>query len=94
MEIKYTVVYHPKVIKEDIPNLNGAWKKKFHKAIEQKLSFSPSLYGKPLRNNLSGAFKLRVGDYRAIYQINKNSVFIIAIKHRSVVYKELKRRVE
>ncbi len=34
----------------------------------------------------------RVGDWRIIYEINaeKDTVFIIAIQHRSRVYKDLK----
>ena len=84
----YKLVYHPTVVSDDIPKLNGAWKKKIKLALEQKLTTEPDLYGKPLRRDLSGCFKLRVGDYRVIYQIKKESVFIIVIQHRSVVYKK------
>lgn len=86
--MSYSLVYVQVVVKDDIPKLNGAWKKKIKFAIEAKLTTDPTLYGQPLRRNLSGCHKLRVGDYRVIYQIEKNNVVVIAIQHRSVVYEQ------
>ena len=44
--------------------------------------------GKPLTVNLAGLWSLRIGDYRAIYQIDNNQllIFIIKIGHRKNVY--------
>lgn len=90
----YQLPYHPAVVSNDIPKLNGAWKKKIKKAIEQKLTAKPDLYGQPLRRNLAGCFKLRVGEYRVVYQIKTQSVYILIIQHRSVVYqKSVQQRV-
>jgi mRNA interferase RelE/StbE len=57
--------------------------------IKQKLlelKDSPEKAGKPLR--YSDFWSLRVGDYRVIYQINKdlNQVIILFIGHRRKVY--------
>lgn len=44
-----------------------------------------------LGGDWSGFFKLRVGDYRAIYDVdwkNKN-LLVIAVDHRSKIYKRL-----
>jgi len=87
MELIYTLQYHDEVIKDDIPALNGAWKKRIKAMIEQKLTINPTLYGKSLRKDLHGFFKLRVGDYRVIYQIKNTEVFIFVIQHRREVYK-------
>lgn len=86
MEINYTVHYHPTVVSNDIPKLNGSWQKMIKKAIEQKLTTQPLLYGVPLRKNFHGLFKLRVNDYRVIYMVTEQDVKVIAILHRSVVY--------
>ena len=83
----YTLNYHPLVIKKDIPAVNGAWKKKIKGAIESKLLLDPLLYGKPLRRDLHGCYKLRVGEYRVIYQVKKTDIYIITIGHRCDVYK-------
>ena len=71
MEIIYTLVYHPKVISDDIPQLNGSWKKKIKSSVEGKLLTEPLLYGKPIRRDLYGCYKLRVGEYRVIYDLDE-----------------------
>lgn len=43
-------------------------------------------FGKPLRYSLKGVRAPRVADYRMLYIIIKKTVYIGAIKHRSVVY--------
>ena len=44
--------------------------------------------GIPLLGNLSGLWKLRIGDYRVIYKIFNNELVILIIKigHRKNVY--------
>jgi len=82
----FEVIYHHLVIKEDIPRLSLIWKEKVRLAIESKLITRPEVFGKPLRRSLRGYWKLRVGDYRIIYRIEKAKVKIFIIRHRSVVY--------
>jgi mRNA interferase RelE/StbE len=64
--------------------------KKDKERIEKKLknlSDNPEL-GKPLTANLSGLWSLRIGDYRALYQIKNNELLILVLKvgHRRDVY--------
>ena len=40
-----------------------------------------------LHRELKGLYKLRVGDYRAIYSIQANSIVIEAVGHRREIYK-------
>jgi mRNA interferase RelE/StbE len=44
----------------------------------------------PLTGNLKGVFKLRVGDYRALYTFDQESqtIMIHFVQHRSEVYKD------
>lgn len=92
MEVKYTVVLHRLVIKEDIPGLDKLIRQQVGAAIDRKLVTRPELYGKPLRQTLKGLRKLRVGDYRVIFQISGTSVIILAVRHRSVAYKIMEKR--
>ena len=92
MEVTFTILYHSKVIEEDIPLLSSTWKNRIKKAVEEKLTISPERYGKPLRQSLRGYRKLRVGDYRVIFRIDKSTVYILAIMHRSTVYKDSSKR--
>ena len=43
----------------------------------------------PLSGNLSGLYKLKVGDYRAIYELDHNKMIITVHKigHRRDIYK-------
>ena len=46
----------------------------------------PGKYGEPLKRGLQGYRKLRVGDYRVIYKVNKENIVILKIGHRKEVY--------
>ncbi len=56
------------------------------KKLEQ-LRNNPEL-GKPLVGKLAGLWSLRIGKYRAIYQIRQSKLVILVLKigHRKVVY--------
>lgn len=85
--------YHPDVRDVDIPQLNETLKKRIKKAIEERLSISPHQYGEPLRKTLKGYWKLRVGDYRVVYKVEGNEVWIFAIINRKDVYKKIIKRI-
>ncbi len=86
----YQIEYLVTVVKEDIPSLPKKIKSIIKKAIEERLMKDPIGFGKPLRYSLKGHRRLRVGDYRIVYRIEKekNCVLIIAIKHRKEVYED------
>lgn len=92
MAIRFVLLYHPKVLKEDIAIISPTWKENIRLAIEEKLVVAPETFGKPLRQSLRGYRKLRVGDYRVVFRLEGDVVFILAILHRSVVYKQIMKR--
>ena len=83
----WTIVYVESAV-QDIRELDGSIRKILKKAIEEKLGTDPLKFGLPLRRTLKKLFKLRVGDYRIIYQIEKNEVTVLIVKigHRREVY--------
>jgi mRNA interferase RelE/StbE len=83
---QYHIEYLASVVQEDIPNLPKTTKISIKKAIEERLMADPISFGKPLRYSLKGHRRLRVGDYRIVYRVEKQIVIIIAIKHRKDVY--------
>lgn len=89
----FNIIYHHRVVHDDIPKLSGEWKERIRLMIEGRLMTCPDLYGKPLRRSLRGYRKFRVGDYRIIYRIDKNIVKILIIQHRSTVYAQIKKRI-
>jgi mRNA interferase RelE/StbE len=88
-DLVWTIEYAESAVK-DIMSLDGAVKKIIKRAIEDKLMTDPLKFGLPLRRNLSGLFKLRVGNYRIIYQVKKAEVIVlvVAIGHRRMIYEE------
>jgi len=88
----YTLVYHPEVKTKDVPALNRDVRKKLQRAIESRLTLEPQRYGEPLRRTLKGYWKLRVGDYRVVFRIVRNEVWIFGIMHRRDVYKRIEKR--
>ncbi|HEY4519359.1 MAG TPA: type II toxin-antitoxin system RelE/ParE family toxin [Candidatus Paceibacterota bacterium] len=88
----FRVIYHHLVVRDDVPKLSNEWREKVRSAIERRLTTRPELYGKPLRRSLRGYRKLRVGDWRVIFRIERDMVKIIVIQHRSVAYAEAQKR--
>lgn len=91
--MSFEIIYQPRVVNEDIPNLPRVMKLRIADVIESKLSLEPAIFGKPLRKSLYGFRKLRVGDYRVIYEIEGKKVRIFMIQHRSVVYAQALKRL-
>ncbi len=86
------ITYHRLVTARDIPSLDSSVKIRIKRAIEEKLASNPLLYGSPLHATLSGLWKLRVGDWRVIYTIERKEVFVVLIAHRKEAYKLITKR--
>jgi mRNA interferase RelE/StbE len=78
--------YHPKVLSQDIPSLSNVVRVRIKKAIENKLLTHPQTFGEPLRGSLVPLWKLRVGDYRIVFEVEADKVSIHAIGHRKRIY--------
>jgi mRNA interferase RelE/StbE len=53
--------------------------------IESELAKNPQI-GEALTGQFKGLFKYRVGNWRVLYAILSDSILILRIGHRSVVY--------
>lgn len=62
-------------------------------AIEGRLATNPHVYGERLRKSLRGFWKLRVGDYRVVYEITAQQVRVYGTMHRKEVYRRIVRRL-
>ena len=92
--MSYKLLYHPDVVKKDLPRISADQRERIKRAIEGRLLESPILVGKPLRQSLKGHRKLRVGDWRVIYRIYKKDIIILKIGHRREVYRRAARRIK
>ncbi len=93
----WQVKIHRLVLSEDFRNIDPHDQKTILKAFKKKLSVDPQNYGEPLRGGFAGFWRLRVGDFRAIYQIDKGQVTVLVIKvgirRDNAVYEELFKRI-
>lgn len=61
-------------------------------AIVERLGSAPDRYGQRLRQSLHGYWKMRVGDYRVVYEIVGRVVRVYGVMHRRDVYSRIERR--
>jgi len=82
--VAFTVLLHPKAAKA-LEKIGEPIRLRIIEKLRE-LRNRPERIGKPLK--YSDFWSLRVGDYRAIYEINrdKNQVIILFIGHRKKVY--------
>ena len=85
----YRIIYHPDIAKEDLPRIPQNIKDTIRRAIETRLIPEPYLAGEPLRQSLKGHRKLRVGDYRAIYRVQRDEIIVLKIGHHKEVYSKV-----
>jgi mRNA interferase RelE/StbE len=91
--VPYTILYHPDIAQRDLPRIPRNVQSRIADALAARLGGSPEKYGQPLRGTLGGYWKLRVGDYRAVFKIVDDEVRVLAILHRRQVYEDALRRV-
>lgn len=94
----WKIKIHRLVIKEDLKKIDFSQKLKIVKAIKKKLSTAPKVYGKALLWEFKGYWRLRVGDYRVVYQIIEDKIIVLVVKvgirRDSKVYEELFSRLK
>ncbi|NBB90833.1 MAG: type II toxin-antitoxin system RelE/ParE family toxin [Spirochaetes bacterium] len=90
--MSYELSYHPQVKQSDLPGIARAARERIRHAIETRLRETPQYYSEPLRKTLKPYRKLRVGDYRVVFRVDGNTVFVLAILHRKEAYQRARRR--
>ena len=84
----YKIQIDNKVIK-DLRKIDKVWQQRILTKIKTTLVENP-YSGKKLVGDLSNFYRLRVGDYRIIYEIFDNiiTVEVIKISHRRDIYRK------
>ena len=62
------------------------------RAIQERLTTRPEVYGKPLRRTLKGSWKLRVGNYRVVFKIIEYKILILGIMDQKTIYSQIDKR--
>ncbi|MEA5597710.1 type II toxin-antitoxin system RelE/ParE family toxin [Rivularia sp. UHCC 0363] len=85
--MSYLVEYEPEAF-ADLEKLTHAVRERVVNKINWLAENFDQITPQALVADLSGFFKLRVGDYRVIYEFDRNNevIFINRIRHRREVY--------
>lgn len=83
--MKYTPLYTRTAFK-DIQKLDSVSRKKIKKKIEE-YSDKPLIYSKKLINSSIGTYRWRAGNYRIVFDVDKDKIIILRIGHRREIYK-------
>jgi mRNA interferase RelE/StbE len=81
----YKIIFVKRAIK-DLDNLNEDVKEKIKEKLKVLMS-DPTSNSKKLSNPIIGSYRFRVGDYRVIFDIDKDKVVILRIGNRKDIYK-------
>lgn len=84
----YKIFFHAEV-KKDLKNLPTSHLAAIKAAISERLSQHPYDFKALSGKKFHGLYRLRVADYRIVYYIEDETVKILAIGHRSKIYKFL-----
>ena len=81
------IIYEPEAL-ADLEKLSQDLRQRIVNKIDWLAENFEQIKPQPLSNNLSGFFKLRVGDYRVIYEVNptEQTIIIDRVGHRSQIY--------
>jgi mRNA interferase RelE/StbE len=86
----WTVEFDPQAEKE-LDRLDSQQAKRILKYLFERIATDkdPRRFGDPLRSNLAGLWKYRVGDYRVICEIQDEVLLVLVVRvgHRRKVYK-------
>ena len=87
----WEIVYH-KDVDDDLKSVGPAAAKRIILTINEKLTREPEKICAPLSNNLKNFRKLRIGEFRVVYQVfnKKVIVFVLAVGPRIEVIPEKK----
>ena len=94
----YSVVIDELVLENDFKGIDKSDQKRIVRTIRSKLTTKPKEFGEPLSGIFAGLWKLRVGRYRVIYEIEEKNVLvyviIVGFRRNAEVYKKLISRLK
>jgi mRNA interferase RelE/StbE len=95
-KMNWEIIYHNDV-DDDLKSVGPSAARRIIRTIDEKLTIAPEKFGAPLSHNLKYFRKLRIGDYRVVYQVyNKRVlVFILAVGPRrdKQIYQSASKRI-
>ncbi len=70
----------------DIKKLDTIAKKRIKKKLEEYAK-NPHSFAKRLVNHAIGSYRFRIGNYRVVFDMDKDKIVILRVGHRREIYK-------
>ena len=83
--MSYRLVYTQRAVR-DINRLDAGVKKRIGATL-LRFKDNPLQYAENLTDPELGSFRFRIGDYRVIFDIEKNDIVVLRVGHRKEIYK-------
>lgn len=88
MKSRYTLKIESRAAK-DLKSLDIRTQKRIIKKIKFYLSSDdPLTYSKKLADSQDGDYRWRIGNFRAVFDVQKNTLKLLRVQHRREIYKK------
>jgi mRNA interferase RelE/StbE len=84
--LRYRLIYTQRAVK-DIQKLDSSIKQRIGKTL-LRYEEDPVKYAEKLIDSEMGSYRFRVGDYRIIFDLEKDRIVVLRIGHRREIYKK------
>jgi len=84
--VRYNLVYTKRAVR-DIKKLDNTIKKRVGTVL-LKYKDKPLDFAETLKSSDLGTYRFRIGDYRVIFDIERNDVVVLRVGHRREIYKK------
>ena len=81
----YKVVFTQRAVK-DLENIDEQMRNRIAVKL-QEYAKGPQRYARKLINSKIGTYRFRIGDYRVVFDIDRENIAILKIGHRKSIYK-------
>jgi mRNA interferase RelE/StbE len=87
LEVSYSVEFEPQAI-ADLEQMAASVRERILRKINWLAINFDQITPEPLKGNLSDFYKLRIGDYRAMYDLDSSNriIVIVRVGHRREIY--------
>jgi len=83
--VKYKLIYTFRADR-DIRRLEPGIKKRLEKIL-RKYEENPLKYAEKLTDSQLGTYRFRIGDYRVVFDLEKEKIIILRVGHRGEIYR-------
>ena len=83
--MKYQLVYTHHAIR-DLDELDASVKQRIGKTL-LRYEQDPLKHAEPLKQSELGSYRFRIGDYRVVFDLERDQIIILRVGHRREIYR-------